>query len=74
MSAIRFWTTPKGDNPHYFFIFSNTETLGVELNNVSCSMFGASLYLYIQKGKEAMKTSKFQQDRGDGLHKENNEG
>ena len=31
------------------------------MNNVACSRLGTMLHLEIQKGKEAMKTSKFQQ-------------
>ena len=60
MSAIRFRTTPKGDFPHYPYIFSKPDPLGTELNNVACSRLGTMLHLEIQKGKEAMKTSNFQ--------------
>ena len=60
MSAIRFCTTPKGDLPHYSFIFRNMETLGTEMNNVARLRLGTMLHLDIQKGEEAMKTSKFQ--------------
>ena len=60
MSAIRFRTTPKGDLPHYSYIFRNLEPLGTEMNNVTCSRLGTMLYLEIQKGKEDMKKSKFQ--------------
>ena len=60
MSAIRFCTTPKGDLPHYSYIFRNPEPLGTEMKNVACSRLGKMLHLEIQKGKDAMKTSKFQ--------------
>ena len=36
------------------------EPLGTEMKNVACSRLGTMLRLDIQKGKEAMKTSKFQ--------------
>ena len=35
------------------------------MKNVACSRLGTMLHLYIQKGKEAMKTSEFQKDLGD---------
>ena len=38
--------------------------MGLELNNISCSRLGTMLYLEIQKGKEAMKASYFQQNIG----------
>ena len=60
MSAIQFCTTHKGDLPYYFYIFMKPESLGTEMNNVACSWLGTMLHLEIQKGKEAMKTSKFQ--------------
>ena len=58
MSAIQIFTTPKGCLPHYSYIFSKTEPLGKETNNVACSRLGRMLHPEIQKGKEAMKTSK----------------
>ena len=60
MSAIRFRTAPKGDLPHYLYIFRKPEPLGTEMKNVACSMLGTMLHLEIQKGKEDMKTSEFQ--------------
>ena len=60
MSAIQFRTTPKGDLPHYSYIFRKPETLGKETNNLECSSLGTMLHLDIQKGEEAMKTSNFQ--------------
>ena len=56
MSAIHFYTTPKGDLPHYSYIFRNPETLGTEMNGVACSRMGNMLHLDIQKGEEVMKT------------------
>ena len=45
MSSIRFCTTPKGNLPHYYYIFRNMKSLGTEINNVACSRLGAMLYL-----------------------------
>ena len=64
MSAIQFFTTPKGDLPHYSFIFSNMEPVGTEMKNFVCLRLGKILHLEIQKGKEAMKTSNFQKYLG----------
>ena len=55
MSAIRFRTTPKGDLPHYSYIFRKPEPLWTGMKNVACSRLGEMLHLAIQKGKEAMK-------------------
>ena len=60
MSAIRFRTTPKGDLPHYSYIFSKPDPLGTEMKNMARSRLGTMLHLYIQKGKEAMKKSTVQ--------------
>ena len=60
ISAIQFFTTTKGDLTHYSYIFRKLEPLGIEMNNLACSRLGTMLHLEIQKGKEAMKTSKFQ--------------
>ena len=64
MSAIRFRTTPKGDLPHYSYIFRKPEPLGTEMKNVACLRLGTMLHLDIQKGKEAMKKSTFQSELG----------
>ena len=64
MSAIRFWTTPKGDLPHYWFILSKLKPLETELKNAVCDRLGVMLYLDIQKGEEFMKASDFQQQIG----------
>ena len=50
---------PKGDLPHYSYIFRKPEPLGVDIKNVACSRLGNMFHLDTQKGKEAMKTSKF---------------
>ena len=60
MSAIRFRTTPKGDLPHYSYIFRKPDTLDTKMENMECSRLGTMLHLEIQKGKEAMKKSRFQ--------------
>ena len=57
ISAILFRTTPKVDLPHYLFIFSYIYPLGIELNNEEFSRLVTMLYLEIQNGKEAMKSS-----------------
>ena len=64
MSAIRFRTTPKGDLPHYSYIFRKPEPLKTEIKNMACSRLGTMLHLEIQKGKEAMKKSTFQSELG----------
>ena len=64
MSAIRFWTIPKGDFPHYYIISRKTDQLGAKLNNAVCSSLITIFYLEIKKGKEAMKASYFQQHIG----------
>ena len=64
MSAIQFRTTPKGDLPHYSYIFRKLDPLGTEMKNLACSRLGTMLHLEIQKGEEAMKTSNFQKDLG----------
>ena len=56
MSAIIFFTTPKGDLPHYSYNFRKPEPLGIEINNVVCSKVGMVLRLETQKGEEDMKT------------------
>ena len=60
MSDIQFFTTSKGDLPHYSYIFRKPDPLGTEMKNVACSMLGTMLHLDIQRSKEAIKTSTFQ--------------
>ena len=60
MSAIQFCTTPKGDLPHYSYIYREPYPLETEMENVTFSRLGVMLNLDIPKGKEAMKTFKFQ--------------
>ena len=55
MSEIRFPTTPKGYLPYYSYIFRKPDPL---VTDTSLKL-GTMLHLDIQKGKEAMKTSKF---------------
>ena len=50
MSAIQFHTTPKGDLPHYSYIFRKLEPLGTEVKNVAYSRSGKFLFLEFQKG------------------------
>ena len=53
---MQFFTTPKIDLTHYYYIFSKSEILGTEMKNVVYSRLGMMLHLEIQKGKEAMET------------------
>ena len=64
MSTIRSHTNPKCDLPHCSYIFRKPEPLGVDMNDMACYGLGNMLYPKIQKGKDAMKTAKFQQDNG----------
>ena len=48
--GYQFFTTHKGDIPHYSYILSNWGMLRTELNNVGCSRLVIMLYLEIQKG------------------------
>ena len=64
MSAICFRTTPDGYLTNYSFIFRNPELSGTEIKNIIFSRLGTMLYLEIQKGKEDMKTEKFQHQIG----------
>ena len=59
MSAIQFGTNRKRDLRHYSYIFRTPDPLGTEMKNVVYSRLGTMFRLEIQKGKEAMKTSKF---------------
>ena len=56
--AIQCCTIPKGYSPHYCYIFRNPDPLKTEMKDVACSRFVTMLHPYIQKGKEATKTSK----------------
>ena len=64
ISAMQFCTTPKGDLPHYSYIFRNLYPFGTDVKNVACYRLGVISHLYIQKGEEAMKTSDFQKYLG----------
>ena len=64
MSAIRFCNNPKVDLLHYSYIFRYPEPFGKWIKNVACSRLGTMLQLDIQKVKEAMNASKFQQEIG----------
>ena len=50
-SAIRFHTTSKGDLPHLYYIFCNTELLGTEIMTVAWSVTGYIIFLEIQQRK-----------------------
>ena len=64
MSAIRFRTTAKVNLPRLSYIFRKPEPLGTEFKTVSCYVTGSFLFIKIQRGKEGMKHSKYQQDIG----------
>ena len=59
MSAIRFWTTAKGDLPHLSYILHKTEPLGTEFKNVACSVTGALFFVEIQRGKEGVNNRNY---------------
>ena len=65
MSAIRFQTTAKGNLPHFSYIFRNPEPLGTEFKTVACYVTEALLFIEVQRGKEVMKHSKYQQEIGE---------
>ena len=62
MSAIRFWTTVKGNLPHLSYMFRKLEPLGTELKTVVCSVTGALIFTEVQRGKEGMKNSRYQKE------------
>ena len=64
MSAIRFRTTAKGNLPHLSYIFRKPDPLGTEFKTVACSVTGALLFIEVQRGKEGMKNSRYQQELG----------
>ena len=62
MSAMLVCTTPKGDLPHYSYIFRKPYPLGDDIRNVYCYSLEDMLHLDIQKVKGDMKALKFQHD------------
>ena len=64
MSAMQFFTPPKGDLPHYSYIFRNPKPLVIDMKNVACWRLRTILHLDIQQGKEDMKKSSFQKYLG----------
>ena len=44
--------------------FRKTDPFGTDMKNLVCSRLGTILHLYIQKDKEATKTSDFQKNLG----------
>ena len=51
MSAIRFWTTTKGNLPHLSYIFRKTKPMGTDFKKFYCYVTGALLLIELQKGK-----------------------
>ena len=64
MSAIRFRTTVKVNLSHLSYIFRKPDPLGNKFKTVACSVTGALLFIELQRGKEGMKDSRYQQDLG----------
>ena len=64
MREIRFRTTAKGNLPHLSYVLRKPETLGNKFKIVSCSVTGALLFIEVQRGKEGMKDSRYQQEFG----------
>ena len=64
MSGIRFRTMAKGNLPHLSYIFRKPEPLGTEFKTVACYAIGALLFIEVQRGKEGMKDSCYQQELG----------
>ena len=64
MSTIQFCTNPRGDLPHYSYVFRKPEPLGTDIKNVACSRLGTMLYLDIQKGEGTTKMAEYQQRIG----------
>ena len=64
MSAIRPRTTAKGNLPHLSYILCRPEPLGTEFKTVACSVKGNLLLIEVQRGKEGMKHSNYQQELG----------
>ena len=64
MNAIRFRTMAKDKLPHLSYIFRMTETLGTKFKTFSCSIKGALLFIEVNRGKEGMKDSSYQQKLG----------
>ena len=65
MSAIRFRTTTKGNLPHLYYIFRNTEPTGTEFKTVACYVTGYFLFIEFQIVKEGMNNIKYQKDLGE---------
>ena len=61
-SAIRFWTTGKGNLSHLSNIFRKLETMDTEFNTVACSVTGSLLFIEVHRGKEGKKQINYHQD------------
>ena len=62
MSAIRFRKMAKGNLPQLSYIFRKPDPLSTEFKTVACSVTGALLFIEVQRGKEGMKKSRYQQE------------
>ena len=65
MSGIHFWKTVKGNLPHLSCIFCKPEPLGKYFKAVACSVTGALVLIEIQRLKEGIKHSKYQNNIGE---------
>ena len=64
MSAIRFRTMAKGNLLHLSYILEKPDPLGTKFKTVACSVTEALLFIEVQRGKEGMKDSNYQQELG----------
>ena len=64
MSAIWFRKTAKGNLPHLSYIFWKLEPIGTKFKTVACYITGALLFIEVNRGKEGMKDSRYQQEIG----------
>ena len=64
MSAIRFWTTAKGNLPHLSYIFRKPEQLGTYFKTVTCYVTTDLLLIEVQMGKERTNNSKYHLNKG----------
>ena len=64
MSEICFCKTAKGNLPHLSYIFRKPEPLGTSFNTVACYVTEAFLFIELQRRREGMKHSKYQQQLG----------
>ena len=64
MSAICFRTTEKGNLPHLSYIFHKPYPLRTQFKTVACYVSGDLLFIELQRGKQGINHSKYQQGIG----------